>query len=224
MAAAFAYIGMLLLSLVVAMVAALQLADFFNATEEFIVVIVVIMIFAFAAMAVFSIVSAVARRGRTINAIAFALALLALALVSLPLALESIADRSTHPFRPGSGSLTITLELLVPVLIIVLVQWGLVRRRWHRVHGSDDLSLWPWMTTVLAGLVILNPYGLLVLATAFGKPTGDLQWQFMALLTVGGSLGLLVMAGIEYYIRDNMMQRRGSIIDPALLRNGDRGG
>ena len=61
----------------------------------------------------------------------------------------------------GTENTSITLELIVPALLAVLVQWGLVRRRWLQGHGDeDDLTRWPWITTAVAGLVILNPFGL----------------------------------------------------------------
>ncbi len=42
----------------------------------------------------------------------------------------------------------------------MLVQWGLVRRRWLRAAAEDDFTRWPWIATAVAGLVVLNPFGL----------------------------------------------------------------
>ena len=96
----------------------------------------------------------------------------------------------------------IALELLVPSVLAVLVQWGLVRRRHLQMAGEDDLTLWPWVTTGSRGFVILNPYGLAFLQATLKRTAGDLMWQFIVQVTVGVACGLIVMAGIECYIRE----------------------
>ena len=55
MAAVFAFLGMLLISMVVALLAALQLGDFFNASDEFGLVILGVVAFTTVALAVFAI-------------------------------------------------------------------------------------------------------------------------------------------------------------------------
>ena len=49
-------------------------------------------------------------------------------------------DRRAHSTNPYHGRRRATphvaLELLIPVLLTVLVQWGLVRRRWLRAAGE----------------------------------------------------------------------------------------
>ncbi len=50
MAAVFAFLGMLLISMVVALLAALQLGDFFGASSEFGLVILLVMAFAAVAL------------------------------------------------------------------------------------------------------------------------------------------------------------------------------
>ncbi len=52
--------------------------------------------------------------------------------MALPGLIQMIADHSTNPFTVGTENMSITLELVVPALLAVLVQWGLVRRRWLR--------------------------------------------------------------------------------------------
>jgi len=59
-----AVIGMFLLSLFVAMLAALQLADYFGATEVFILVLIVLPIFVAVCMLVFIVTNLVAQRAR----------------------------------------------------------------------------------------------------------------------------------------------------------------
>src|SRR5207247_7587839 len=128
-------------------------------------VLLLLPVFAVVSVTAFAIAYA-AGRTRAIAWTAIGLAVLALALVSAPNLVQSIADRSTNPYTIGIENLTITLELLVPALLTVLVQWGLVRRRWLHVRGVEDLTRWPWVTTVVAGLVTLNPIGLDVVSAA----------------------------------------------------------
>ena len=99
-------------------------------------------------------------------------------------------------------------SLLVPSVLAVLVQWALVRRRHLQMAGEDDLTLWPWVTTVVAAFVILNPYGLAFLQAALKRTAGDTMWQFAMSVTVGAACGLIVMAAIECYIRRRLMRRR----------------
>jgi hypothetical protein len=208
MAAVIAFFGMLLLSLVVALLAAFQLGDFFRASEEFNLIITVIAIFASASIAAFAITYAVAKRLRAINAIALALALLALGLVALPRLVEQIAERSSNPFSVGTENGAITLELLGPALLVVLVQWGLVRRRWLRAAGEEDLSLWPWVTTVIAGLLILNPIGLALVWSALRRASTDWLRDLATMIAAVAAGALVVMALVECYIRGRMLRRR----------------
>ena len=106
------------------------------------------------------------------------LAVVALAPVALPGLVQTIADRSTNPYTVGVENTHITLELVVPALLAVLVQWGLVRRRWLRAAGDDDLTRWPWITTGVGGLVILNPFGLAFLQGTLKHAGGDFMWEF----------------------------------------------
>jgi hypothetical protein len=220
MAAVFAFLGMLLLSVVVALLAAFQLGDFFRASDEFTLIITVIVIFATASIAVFAIAYGVAKRVRAINALALALALLAVALVTLPRLVERIAERSTNPFVVGIENAHITLELLIPALLTVLVQWGLVRRRWLRAAGEEDLTRWPWVTTALAGLLILNPLGLSFVWSALRPGAADLLHEFVRAVTAAGAGALVVMAAVECYIRGRMLRRRLSASLPPAAEAG----
>ena len=76
MAALFAFVGIFLLSLLVAVLAALQLADFFRATEEFIVVLMALPVFALVAMLVFAAAYAGARTPRVFHRVAIFLAII----------------------------------------------------------------------------------------------------------------------------------------------------
>ena len=140
--------------------------------------------------------------------VALVLAAFALAPVALPGLIQMIADRSTNPYTVGVENTSITLELVIPALLAVLVQWGLVRRRWLRAAGEDDLTRWPWITTAVAGLVILNPFGLAFLQGTLKHSASDFMWEFTATVTAGVLGALLVMAWIECYIRERILNRR----------------
>jgi hypothetical protein len=204
-------LGVLLLSLVVGLLAALQLADFFHATDELVIVLCANAVFGTLSMAVFAATAAQARQASAINAAAGLLALLAGALAFLPRFVQWIADHSTNPFTIGVENIHIMLELLIPMLLTVLVQWGLVRRRWLRVGGERDLTRWPWVTTVVAGLVILNPLGLAIVASALQRSPTDFMWPLMAQAAAAAALLLVVMAAVECYIRGRILQRLNKV-------------
>ena len=208
MAAVFAFLGMLLISMLVALLATLQLGDFFNASDEFGLVILGVAAFTILSLALFALAYRVARRASVLTIVAVLLGVVALAPVALPGLIRKIADRSHNPFTVGVENTYITIELIVPALLAVLVQWGLVRRRWLRLHGDEELTRWPWGTTAVAGLVILNPFGLAFLQGTLNRSGGDLLWEFVATVTGAGLAALLVMAWIECYIRERMLNRR----------------
>jgi len=208
MAAVFAFLGILLISILVALLAALQLGDFFNAGGEFGLVILGVVAFTSVSLAVFALAYRVTRRVGALTVVAVALGIAALAPLALPGLIQKIADRSNNPYTVGVENTYITLELIIPALSAVLVQWGLVRRHWLRLHGEEELTRWPWVTTAVAGLVILNPIGLAFLGGTLNRSGGDLLWEFVATVTGAGLAALLVMAWIECYIRDRMLNRR----------------
>jgi hypothetical protein len=208
MGTVFAFLGTFLLSLFVALLAALQLVDYFLATEEFIAVLMAIVIFAIAAIVVFAVTYVAARSTRTFNIVVVILALLVLALVAAPGGLQWLADRSSNPFNMSAKDVQITLELLVPAIILVLVQWGLVRHRWLRARGLESLTLWPWVTTAVVGLAVLNPVGLAIVSA--GPRDGHTDWLrgFSPAATLVGLLLVVVAVVIECYIRMRMLRRR----------------
>jgi hypothetical protein len=208
MAAAFAFLGIWLTSLVVALLAALQLGDFFGANTEFVLVILGVMGFSIFAVLSFALAYARARRAAVFSFVALALAGLVLAAAALPGLIQAIADRSSNPYTVSSENVSIALELVIPALLAVLVQWGLVRRRWLRAAAADDFTRWPWIATAVAGLVVLNPIGLSFLQASLQRSVTDFMWQFTALVTGSVLAALLVMAWIECYIRDRILNRR----------------
>src|SRR5882757_1253139 len=126
MAAAFAFVGIFLTSLLVAELAALSLGDFFGANDEFALVLAAVAAFATLTAVVFAICYATVKRARALNAIALLLALLAIVVVVVPSLVPWIANFSGSPFTVGDEQVPIALELAVPGLLGVLTQWGLV--------------------------------------------------------------------------------------------------
>ena len=70
MSAFLAFLGTYLLSLFVALLAALQLADYFAATEEFALVLMALPVFVTVSMVAFGVASAAARGPVVFNAVA----------------------------------------------------------------------------------------------------------------------------------------------------------
>ena len=202
----FAFLATLIVSLVVALLATLELGDFFRTGDELLVLLIAVATFTVLSIVVFTIGYRLARRLQTLNAIAAVLALVATASAALPV--ERLAVRAGVPFAAGQERSTITLELLVPMLLTVLVQWGLVRRRWLRSRGADDLTLWPWIPTAAAGLVILNPIGLAFAFAALHGVTGDRLSEMATTATATVAAALVVMGAIECYMRGRMRRRR----------------
>jgi hypothetical protein len=208
MSAFLAFLGTFLLSLFVALLAALQLADYFAATEEFGLVLIALLVFVTICLLAFVAANIEARQPRVFNAVAAGLALLAFIPLAFPALVNTAADRSTNPFSIAIENTAVALEFIVPALVAVLVQWGLVRRRWLRLRGEDDLSLWPWIATMVGGLAILNPYGLDVIGQAISyRPTNWLR-DMVRTIALGGVAALLAMVFLETYIRGRMLRRR----------------
>ncbi len=215
MTALVSYVGMFLLSLLVTLLAALQLADYFGATEEFILVLVALPVFVGFAMAVFTIAAWLARRVMVLDIAAVALAALAFMPVMLPAAVHLIASRSSNPYSVGRDSFAVTIELIVPAVIGVLVQWGLIRRRWLWLKGQAAMTRWPWIATGVAGLTILNPFGLDLLGQALTYHPGNMMRDLARAVAFGGIAALIAIGAAEYYIRGRMLRRRQPPAEPA---------
>jgi hypothetical protein len=213
MAAAFAFLGIFLISLVVAALAALSLGDFFGANDEFQVVLAVVAVFTMFSAIVFSVCYARVKRARTLNGVAVLLALLAIVAVAMPGLVDWIASFSSNPFTVGEEEGPIAVELLIPALLAVLVQWGLVRRRYLRATGEEELTRWPWITTGITAFVLLNPLGLTFVLASLNQT--ELMWAFMASVTAGTVFALAVIAGVECYIRGRILRRRKASSPPA---------
>src|SRR5258705_13000246 len=101
MATTFAFLGMLLLSMVVALLAALQLGDFFGASGEFGLVIALVAGFAVFALVAFAIADAATRRAGAFTVLAPILAGLAFWAVILPGLRQKDARRPANPVAVG---------------------------------------------------------------------------------------------------------------------------
>ena len=139
--------------------------------------------------------------------------------------MQQIADRSTNPYTVGIENTYVTLELMIPALLAVLVQWGLVRRRWLRAageRGSDALAL--GHDRAWRGLVILNPIGLAVVAhDAANAPGPTACGSIFATVTAAVAGVLVVMASIECYIRGRILRRRQAASRAQRSRRAQRG-
>ena len=97
----FALLATLIVSLVVALLAALQLGDFFRAGDELLAVLIAVAGFAVLSITVLATGYRLAKRPRTLSAIAGGLALAATALALWPGTVERIAARSGAPLPAG---------------------------------------------------------------------------------------------------------------------------
>lgn len=165
-------------------------------------------VFTLIALLAFVAANARARRPVAFNAVAGCLALFAFVPLLLQAFLKGGAGSAANPLDMSIKDSAIVLEFIVPALTAVLVQWGLVRRRWLRLRGEDDLSLWPWIATVVGGLAVLNPYGLDIVGQAITyRPTGWLR-DMMRTAALAGAAALLALVFLETYIRGRMLRRR----------------
>ena len=212
MSTVFAFVGILLVSLVVGFLAALPLADFFQATEEFIIVIMALVAAVLMSLMIFGVAYAAARRVGALAAVAALLCLAVLGLVALPSIIDMRAGRAALADSFAGKNLALSLEILVPAAVAILTQWGLVRHRWLRVRGREELSPWPWVTTVIAGLVILNPMGLEIVSAGARQSVTDWLRELWTAITAGGAALLAAMTLIEYYIRRRMLRRRQGVL------------
>jgi len=207
MPAAVAYAGMLLTSLLVGELAALALGDFFGASDEFPLVLAVVG--GFAVLSIVTLGGAAARsQPQRLNGVALLFAIVAVAVIAISGLIPWIGSYSSNPYGLQNERLAIGLELAIPVCLTVLVQWGVVRRHLLRGMAEDDLTVWPWVATALATLVLLNPFGLAFLQATIRRSSADFMWPFAASVTAGMLAALVVIAALECYIRRRILRRR----------------
>ncbi len=162
--------GTFLLSLFVGLLAALQFADHFGAADELLPVLAGLAVFTAAAMAALTMVSATARSAGALAISAAVLIVVATAIGGL----IAFADRlSGQAWSPGGPELFPSLGFAVPSVLAVLIQWGLVRRRFLQARADEELSVWPWFATGACGFALLNPLGLEIAASLAARPPGS---------------------------------------------------
>lgn len=185
------FLGAYVVSLVVAFYIGIQLADFFEAQEEFIVVMMVEFLLSLIAIATFSVVYRFAGSVRALGLAAIGLVVAAVFLEELPALVAVIASRSTNPYLVGTQQdLAIAAELLIPAFVIILIQWRLLRRRWLVAHERDPHSAFPWITLTIAALIAFNRLSFEIISSAVRQEPGDMLAAFWLKisLAVGGAL------------------------------------
>jgi hypothetical protein len=197
--------GTFLLSLFVGLLAALQFADHFRATDELLPVLAGIAVFAGVAMAVLAIVSATARRAGALAVSAAALIVIAMAIGGL----IAFADRlSGQVWSPGGPELFASLGFAVPSALAVLIQWGLVRRRFLQARADEELSVWPWFATAVCGFAALNPLGLEIAASLAARSPGIVLQTPTGQAAAAAVVCGLALALSEWLVRRHLLRRR----------------
>ena len=105
-----AFLGTFLLTLFVALLAALQLADHFRATEKFIAVMLAIAAYTFASVVLLGITYSAARTRGAITAMAWLLAVGACILVAVPDGLELYRGRRLEDFTIERKEVEVALQ------------------------------------------------------------------------------------------------------------------
>src|SRR5689334_18780897 len=93
-----AFLGILFTSLVVALLAALQLGDFFNAQSELAIVLALIALFSVFAFGIFAAIYGLSGRARDLNTVALLLAVIACVPLVWPGLARELTIRSANPY------------------------------------------------------------------------------------------------------------------------------
>ena len=199
------------LSLLAALGAAAQLADYYWYGEDFSLFVAPITVFLAVSVAAFGMAGGYLGRAGGLRTVALGLAVLALALTLIPGLVGEIARRSTNPpVVLRAHDRLVATAFLLPVLIAIMIQWGVVRRGWLRAHGQDHATTWPWITCVVACVAVLNPLGLAIFGAAITQSTTDWfrgLWLTVALVIAA----VLVLTGlIEWRIRSRKLRVRAA--------------
>ena len=199
------------LSLLAALGAAAQLADYYWYGEDFSLFVMPITVFAAASAAAFGVAGATVGGAGGLRNVALGLAALALALTLLPGTRRRDRAPSTNPSLVlRAHDRLIATAFLLPALIAIVIQWRLVRRGWLRARGRDHATAWPWITFIVACVVVLNPLGLAIFGSAITQSTTD--WLRGLWLTVAlGIAAVLVLSGLlEWRIRGRKLRARAA--------------
>lgn len=201
----------LFLSLLAAMGAVGALVEQFWYGEDLHLILAPVVAFAVISVAAFGVAAARVGDARMLAAVAAGLAVLAL-LVSFAL-IGVIAARSGNPplVRRSHDHLILS-GLVIPMLLAIVIQWRVVRRSWLQVRGENHATAWPWVTTLVAFAVVLNPLGVAIFGAAINPSATDWfagLWRTVALIATGV---LIVIALIEWRIR---LRKRNAARDAA---------
>lgn len=194
----------LVASLAAALAIAGSLGEFFRASGEFSLILGSAAGFCVFATVALGMALHVRPDMTMLNAASCALAAVVLLPLALPGFVQLYADRSTNPFSVGAENTYITIELIVPALAAVLVQWGILRSHLRSAAGPDGI---PWFAIAVAGLVAFNPIGLAFLASAWKRSPTDWLWQLSLMIVTVAIAILVVIALIECYIRRRKRRR-----------------
>lgn len=216
------FIAALAISLAIAFAAGQMIATEFLITDEFAAVMLGHVIFGLVAIALFAVAYARARRPGLFNWTALAVAALFAGLVLLPALTDAVRSQGTSPYNLDKN-LEILLAMLLPGLLLVLIQWSLVRRRWLSLREPEGAYTgWPWITTVVAAVAVLSPPGLAILRSALRQSSTDWLREINLMLALGAGAVLAVAAVIECVIRVRMLRSRAVAASRALAPDAEK--
>ena len=199
------------LSLLAALGAAAQFADHYWYGEDFSLFVLPITVFAAVSVAAFGVAGTYVRDAGGLRVVALGLGAAALALTLLPGLVGEIARRSTNPdVVLRAHDRLVATAFLVPVLIAIMIQWGVVRRGRLRARGHEHATTWPWITFIIACVVVLNPLGLAVFGAAISQSTTDWFRGLWLMVALGIAAVLLLVGLLEWRIRSRKLKARAA--------------
>lgn len=196
-----------LVSLLLAGMAALSIVEFYHAGEEFIVIQMVIVVYSIVTIATFAVTYLRARTRRSFAIVAVTLAAVAIGIEEIPALAQAVVNRTSSPYKGGfEQDVEISIALLVPIFIIIVLQWQFALRRWLRASGQTMRSRWPWIATAVATIMIFSTAGLQVIHGTFfsGEQLTRNIAQFMLMIAAAV---LAVIAVAEWWIRKRRAAR-----------------
>ncbi len=216
------FFGALLVSLLLAFIAGQLIATTFDLTEEYIAVMFGHVILGLVAIALFIVTYLVARSHRAFNGAALALTALLVVLTLLPDISDAVYSKGTSPYNFGKNS-ALMIALLLPGLVLILVQWGLLRRRWQTQRDrAGAMTCWPWVTTIVAMVAVINPFGLEILKASLEQSTTDWLRGLWTLVAIGTGALLLIGGVIEFGIRRRTWKARDVDAAKALAPDSEK--
>ena len=124
-----------LLSGLIAGMVQLQIASAFKADMEFIIAMIVLAAMTLVTTVALGIALGTAAAIATIDRVATALLGFTVLSVLALMVFEFVETRSIAISR---ASLAILIEIAIPTILMITLQWWLVRRRWRKAHGGAE--------------------------------------------------------------------------------------